>query len=65
MKVSDEFTVPLCRGHHRQLHQTGNEAAWWQERKINALKVARELWEKSHPKLTAPNEDPAGSEQNI
>src|SRR5262249_11059654 len=21
LKVSDEFTVPLCRGHHRQLHQ--------------------------------------------
>jgi hypothetical protein len=29
MKVSDEFTVPLCRGHHRQLHQAGNEVAWW------------------------------------
>ena len=25
LKVSDEFTVPLCRGHHRQLHQAGNE----------------------------------------
>ena len=23
VKVSDEFTVPLCRGHHRQLHQAG------------------------------------------
>ena len=23
LKVSDEFTVPLCRGHHRQLHQAG------------------------------------------
>jgi hypothetical protein len=22
--VSDEFTVPLCRGHHRQLHQAGD-----------------------------------------
>ena len=29
VKVSDEFTVPLCRGHHRQLHQAGNEVAWW------------------------------------
>jgi hypothetical protein len=28
-KVSDEFTVPLCRDHHRQLHQCGNEVAWW------------------------------------
>ena len=25
-KVSDEYTVPLCRTHHRQLHQTGNES---------------------------------------
>jgi hypothetical protein len=39
LKVSDEFTVPLCRGHHRQLHQAGNEVAWWQERKIEPLPV--------------------------
>jgi hypothetical protein len=26
-KVSDEFTVPLCRTHHRELHHTGNERA--------------------------------------
>ena len=49
MKVSDEFTVPLCRGHHRQLHQAGNEVAWWEDRKIKALDVARGLWEQSHP----------------
>ena len=24
-KVSDEFTVPLCRAHHRELHRTGKE----------------------------------------
>ena len=30
LKVSDEFTVPLCRGHHRQLHQAGNEIVWWE-----------------------------------
>ncbi len=28
-KASDEFTVPLCRGHHRELHRHGDEAAWW------------------------------------
>ena len=28
-KVSDEFTVPLCRGHHREVHRCGDEAAWW------------------------------------
>jgi hypothetical protein len=25
-KVSDEFTVPLCRGHHREVHRCGNDA---------------------------------------
>src|ERR1035437_415703 len=55
MKVSDEFTVPLCRGHHRQLHQAGNEVAWWQDLKINALEVAKGLWEQTHPKSAAAN----------
>jgi hypothetical protein len=31
LKVSDEFTVPLCRGHHRALHRSGNESVWWEE----------------------------------
>ena len=48
LKVSDEFTVPLCRGHHRQLHQTGNEEAWWKSLGIDALEAARSLWEQSH-----------------
>jgi hypothetical protein len=50
LKVSDEFTVPLCRGHHRQLHQAGNEVVWWENLKINALKIAKELWQQSHAK---------------
>jgi len=50
MKVSDEFTVPLCRGHHRQLHQAGNEVAWWESVKINALDIAKGLWEQPRPK---------------
>ena len=48
LKVSDEFTVPLCRGHHRQVHQTANEAAWWEDLDINALEIAKGLWEESH-----------------
>jgi hypothetical protein len=48
LKVSDEFTVPLCRGHHRQLHQTGDERAWWDSHRVNALEIARGLWEKKH-----------------
>jgi DNA recombination protein Rad52 len=50
LKVSDEFTVPLCRGHHRQLHQAGNEEAWWTERNINALTIAKDLWGQTRPK---------------
>lgn len=50
LKVSDEFTVPLCRGHHRQLHQAGNEVAWWEDLDINALEIAKSLWAKSHTK---------------
>jgi hypothetical protein len=49
LKVSDEFTVPLCRVHHRQLHQTGNERAWWENLQIDALRTASDLWEKTHP----------------
>jgi hypothetical protein len=63
LKVSDEFTVPLCRGHHRQLHQAGNEVAWWDNLKINALEIAKGLWEQTRPKPAVadvhPNEDAA------
>jgi len=47
LKVSDEFTVPLCRGHHRQLHRVGNETAWWEDLRIDPLEIARGLWEQS------------------
>jgi hypothetical protein len=50
LKVSDEFTVPLCRGHHRQLHQGGNEVTWWEKLNIKPLAVAKALWDETHPK---------------
>jgi hypothetical protein len=40
-KVSDEFTVPLCRGHHREVHRSGDEAAWWIKTGINPTLPAR------------------------
>jgi DNA recombination protein Rad52 len=43
-KSGDQWTVPLCAIHHRQLHDNGNEAKWWKERKIDALNIALELW---------------------
>jgi hypothetical protein len=48
-KVSDEFTVPLCRGHHRELHDHGDEAAWWDKAGIDPSVNARALWLKTHP----------------
>jgi hypothetical protein len=44
-RVSDEFAVPLCRIHHRVLHSRGDEAAWWNELKLDPVMVARQLWE--------------------
>jgi hypothetical protein len=43
-KVSDEFTVPLCRGHHRELHNRGNERGWWEALKIDPAPIAQRLW---------------------
>ena len=48
-KVSDEFTVPLCRGHHREVHRCGDEAAWWKKTGIDPAVPARALWLESHP----------------
>jgi hypothetical protein len=46
-KVSDEFTVPMCRDHHTELHRHGNEMAWWANFRISPLEVARDLWQTS------------------
>jgi hypothetical protein len=46
-KVSDEFTVPLCRTHHRALHRSGSEYLWWENVGIDPIKVARKLWRKT------------------
>jgi len=43
-KASDEFTVPLCRTHHRENHRFGDEAAWWGRRAIDPVATSRMLW---------------------
>ena len=48
LKVSDEFTVPLCAIHHSENHATGDERAWWQRRNIDPLLIAAALWRKSN-----------------
>ncbi len=49
LKVSDEFTVPLCNTHHDSVHKTGDERAWWARHGVlDPLKVAEKLWAASH-----------------
>jgi ERF superfamily len=49
-KASDEFTVPLCRVHHRAAHRAGDERAWWKAAGIDPLKFARRLWKRTRVK---------------
>ena len=59
MKVSDEFTVPLCSVHHDAVHRVGNEQGWWIAQAIDPLKVAAQLWGTSigRPPEDAANQD--------
>jgi hypothetical protein len=67
-KVSDEFTVPLCRGHHREVHHAGDEAAWWNKARIDPAVTARALWLQTHPLPTISDqtriEDPTSVVNN-
>jgi hypothetical protein len=64
-KVSDEFTVPLCRGHHREVHRCGDEATWWKKTTIDPTVCARVLWLQSHPLPTTNGQSTATPEQRI
>ncbi len=44
-KVSDRFTIPVCRLHHRELHRRGDERTWWEKQAIDPLPIAAALWE--------------------
>ena len=57
-KVSDEFTVPVCRTHHREIHQTTKEREWWLQLGIDPMPVADKLWAQTHP-LTLSSESAA------
>ena len=54
--MSDEYTVPLCRLHHRELHRYSDEAAWWDRQGIDALGMARLYWRESHPLMVSREE---------
>jgi hypothetical protein len=61
--VSDEFAVPLCRTHHREVHRSGNEADWWTKYGLDPLPVAAALWAQTRP--LRPVAQPSNSEQAI
>ena len=71
MKVSDEFTVPLCVAHHDALHRTGDEQAWWARHGIiDPLKIAAKLWQASRglvetAKVGDEGDDPIPSRASI
>ena len=46
-RVSDEFIVPVCRVHHRELHRSGNEVAWWRKLNIDPIPIALKLWQQT------------------
>jgi hypothetical protein len=56
-RVSDEFAVPLCRTHHRVLHNRGDEAEWWKSVNLDPVIVARQLWEHTRLNNTRPRKD--------
>jgi hypothetical protein len=72
-RVSDEFTVPLCRVHHRELHRQGDERSWWNKANIDPMPIAlRFFWQqtrgvlpeasgklRAHEQMTAASIEPS------
>jgi hypothetical protein len=50
-KVSDEFTVPLCRTHHR-----GDELTWWEQLNVDPMPMARRLWQNTRSNGSVPQQ---------
>jgi ERF superfamily protein len=64
-KVSDQFVVPVCRGHHRELHRFGDEAAWWRRLNIDPMATARALWLQTHPLLGTQDDTSASLPEDV
>jgi hypothetical protein len=62
-KVSDEYTVPLCRLHHRELHRLGNERRWWQQLRIDPLQIAQRLWLQTRQNVPSSNASRSATRQ--
>ena len=61
-RVSDEFTVPLCRVHHRELHRQGDERAWWNKANIDPMPIALGFWQQTRGVLPAASQQSASLE---
>ena len=61
-KVSDEFTVPLCRVHHREIHRRGDEGGWWAEFGIDPMPIALRLWQQTRGISSAPEKNGHGAD---
>jgi hypothetical protein len=59
-RVSDEFTVPLCRLHQRELHRSGDELAWWRSLNVDPLPAALRPWQQ-----TRGNGEASGSSEAV
>jgi hypothetical protein len=60
LKVGDNFTVPLCRLHHTELHSfKQGELNYWLVQGIDAEHHASRLWESSpaNPNTTSDLRD--------
>jgi hypothetical protein len=64
-KVSDEYTVPVCRGHHREIHRCGDEAAWWERNEIDPTVTARALWLETHPTPAGRDRPTSGATSSV
>lgn len=68
LKVSDEFTVPLCAIDHDALHRSGDERAWWHDKQIDPLLHAERLWRQSRDggvsQAPAPSEEGRPNERS-
>lgn len=49
LKSTDRFAIPICTLHHNQVEAIGskNEIAWFEERGVDALALANDLWAKT------------------
>ncbi len=57
-KVSDEYTVPVCRLHHRELHCYGDESSWWAGVGVDPVPIALKLWRRSHGDVACARNPP-------